>query len=210
MNQKRKRPNYTKEFKQDAIKLVTEQGYSCPEVGRRLDIPTSNVSRWVRLHRQEQQDLSEGGITRRELEAEVRRLKKQAASGVKTERTDVDQLIHEAEQLGDVKLVVKEIPGATPQVFRDLIDQLRRKAAPVAVLLAARDEEEGKVLLVAGLSRDLVERGGDAVKWVRQVAKLVQGGGGGRPDLAQAGGKNAEKLPEALAAARDVLEKLLS
>ena len=77
MNQKRKRPNYTKEFKQDAIKLVTEQGYSCPEVGRRLGIPTSNVSRWVRIHRQDQQDLSDGGVTRRELEAENRRLKKE-------------------------------------------------------------------------------------------------------------------------------------
>ena len=61
MSQKRKRPNYTKEFKQDAIKLVIEQGYSCPEVGRRLEIPTSNVSRWVRLHRKDQEDISESG-----------------------------------------------------------------------------------------------------------------------------------------------------
>ena len=77
MNQKRKRPNYTEEFKQDAIKLVTEQGYSCPEVGRRLDIPTSNVSRWVRLHRQDQEEILESGVTRRDLEAENRRLKKE-------------------------------------------------------------------------------------------------------------------------------------
>ncbi len=77
MNQKRKRPNYTKEFKQDAIKLATEQGYSCPEVGRRLGIPTSNVSRWVRQNRQDQQGLSDGGVTRREMEVEIRRLKKE-------------------------------------------------------------------------------------------------------------------------------------
>ena len=77
MNQRRKRPNYTKEFKQDAIKLVIEQGYSCPETGRRLGIPTSNVSRWVRLHRQDQQELSDGGVTRREMEVEIRRLKKE-------------------------------------------------------------------------------------------------------------------------------------
>jgi len=141
---------------------------------------------------------------------EIRRLKKQVASGAKTERIDVGQLIDEAEQLGEVKLVVREIPGATPQMLRDLIDQLRRKASPVAALLAARDEEEGKVLLVAGLSRDLVAQGGDAVKWIRQVAKLVQGGGGGRADLAQAGGKNVEKLPDALAAARGSLEKVLA
>ena len=77
MNQRRKRPNYTKEFKQDAIKLVIERGYSCPEAGRRLGIPTSNVSRWVRLHRQDQEDISESGVTRRDLEAENRRLRKE-------------------------------------------------------------------------------------------------------------------------------------
>ena len=77
MSQKQKRPNYTKEFKQDAIKLVIEQGYSCPEAGRRLGIPTSNVSRWVRLHRQDQEDISESGVTRRDLEAENRRLRKE-------------------------------------------------------------------------------------------------------------------------------------
>ena len=77
MNEKRKRPNYTKEFKQDAIKLVVEQRYSCPEVARRLGVAFSNVSRWVRQYRQDQLDLSEGGIPRKELEAEIRRLKKE-------------------------------------------------------------------------------------------------------------------------------------
>jgi alanyl-tRNA synthetase len=139
---------------------------------------------------------------------EIRRLRKQVASGAKLEQVGIDKLLAGAEHVGDVKLVAREIPDGTPQTFRDLVDQLRRKSAPVAVLLAAR-QEEGKVLLVAGLSRDLVERGGDAVKWVRQVAKLVHGGGGGRPDLAQAGGKDADRLPEALATARESLEALL-
>ena len=90
-----------------------------------------------------------------------------------------------------------------------MIDQLRRKIAPVAVLLANRQEEEKKVTLIAGLSRDLVDRGLDAVAWIRAVAPLVNGGGGGRPDMAQAGGKLPEKLPEALEAARAEIEKLL-
>ena len=77
MNEKRKRPTFTKEFKQDAIKLVVEQRYSCPETGRRLGVAASNISRWVRQYRQDQQDLSEGGITRKELEAENRRLIKE-------------------------------------------------------------------------------------------------------------------------------------
>ena len=77
MSEKRKRPNYTNEFKQDAIKLVVEQRYSCPEVARRLGVAASNVTRWVRQYRQDQLDLSEGGIPRKELEAEIRRLKKE-------------------------------------------------------------------------------------------------------------------------------------
>ena len=77
MNEKRKRPNYTKEFKQDAVKLVVEQRYSCPEAARRLGVAASNVTRWVRQYRQDQQDLSEGGIPRKELETEIRRLKKE-------------------------------------------------------------------------------------------------------------------------------------
>ncbi len=77
MKEKQKRPNYTKEFKQDAVKLVIEQRYSCPEVGRRLGVAASNVSRWVRQYREDQQDLSDGGVTRRDLEAENRRLKKE-------------------------------------------------------------------------------------------------------------------------------------
>ena len=77
MKEKRKRPNYKKVFKQDAVGLVIDQGYSGPEAARRLGIPTSNVTRWVRQYRQDQQDLSEGGITRKELEAENRRLKKE-------------------------------------------------------------------------------------------------------------------------------------
>ena len=77
MNEKRKRPHYPKQFKQDAVKLVVEQRYSCPEVGRRLGVAASNVTRWVRQYREDQQDLSDGGVSRRDLEAENRRLKKE-------------------------------------------------------------------------------------------------------------------------------------
>ena len=116
---------------------------------------------------------------------------------------------YEAAELGGVRVVVAEVPGG-PNELRQMIDRLRRKAAPVAVLLANRREEDQKVTLFAGLSRDLVGRGLDAVKWVRAAAAVVDGGGGGRPDMAQAGGKLPEKLPEALEAARGEIEKLLA
>lgn len=77
MNEKKKRPTYTKEFKEDAVKLVTEQGYPSLEVGRRLGINSSNISRWVRQFRQDQEDVAEGGVTRKELEEKIRRLEKE-------------------------------------------------------------------------------------------------------------------------------------
>jgi alanyl-tRNA synthetase len=139
---------------------------------------------------------------------EVRQLKKQVAAGPKGGAASVDRLAEEAASVGGVKVVIAEVPGG-PNDLRQLIDQLRRKAAPVAVLLANRQEEEQKVTLIAGLSRDLVERGLDAVAWVRAVSGIVGGSGGGRPDMAQAGGKIPAKLPEALEAARGEIEKLL-
>ena len=65
------------------------------------------------------------------------------------------------------------------------------------------------MMLVAGLSRDLVEKGGDSVAWVKAAAKKVQGGGGGRPDMAQAGGKKPEGIADALAEAKKVAEEML-
>ena len=77
MNEKRNHAKYTKEFKQDAIKLVIDHGYSTNETGRRLGINQSNVSRWVREYRRDEKELAEGGVPRKELEAEIRRLKKE-------------------------------------------------------------------------------------------------------------------------------------
>ena len=77
MSEKRNHSKYTKEFKQDAVNLVIEQGYSTNEVGRRLGINQSNVSRWVREYRRDEQELAEGGIPPKELEAEIRRLRKE-------------------------------------------------------------------------------------------------------------------------------------
>ncbi len=143
------------------------------------------------------------------LAREVRQLKKQAGSAPRAKGISVENLLASAVDVGGTRVVIHEVPGGDPDSLRELIDQLRRKAAPVAAMLASR-QDEGKVLLIAGLSRDLTQKGLDAVKWVRATAKLVQGGGGGRPDMAQAGGKDAEKLPEALKVARTNVEQMLA
>jgi len=77
MNERRKRAHYTKEFKEDAVKLVLEHGYSCRQAAQRLGVASSNVTRWVQMHRDEKREISECGVSRRELAAEMRRLRKE-------------------------------------------------------------------------------------------------------------------------------------
>ncbi len=73
----RKRQNYTREFKEDAVKLVVEEGYSATEAGRRLGVHQNNISRWVREYRLASETATEGGKSPRDLKDENRRLKKE-------------------------------------------------------------------------------------------------------------------------------------
>jgi alanyl-tRNA synthetase len=141
------------------------------------------------------------------LAKEVRELKKQLAAGAKQAGVSVEQLLAGAVDVGGVKIVVAEVPGGNAGTLREHIDQLRRKASPIAVLLGSR--EEGKVTLVAGISRDLQEQGLSASTWINSAAQIVGGRGGGKPDMAQAGGKEPDKLPQALDAARDAIRGLV-
>jgi alanyl-tRNA synthetase len=141
---------------------------------------------------------------------EVRQLKKQLVAGGRAGRVGLEQLLHDAIECSGAKVVIAEVPEASPQEMRELIDQLRRKASPIAVLLGNRNEEEKKVTLIAALSRELTAKGLDAVAWVRASASAVGGSGGGRPDMAQAGGKLPEMLPQAFADARTTIEKMLA
>ena len=79
--------------------------------------------------------------------------------------------------------------------LRDLSDQIRQSKQADAVLLGSVDD--GRAYLVVNLDSALVERGADAVAVIREAAKKIDGGGGGRPTLAEAGGKNPEGLAEA-------------
>ena len=142
------------------------------------------------------------------LRAEVDSLRKQLAQLTQSGGTSAASLLEQAETIGNTKVIVAEIPGANPNLLRQLIDQLRKKADSTAILFIAAAGED-KVLLVAGLSRDLVQRGLSAGNWVRDVAPEVGGGGGGKPDMAQAGGKHPEKIPAALETARTKIREML-
>lgn len=125
------------------------------------------------------------------LKQNLQKLSSQAAVGF------VDELLQNAIDVAGVKVIVHQAANWDADTMRSHLDQLRRKISPLAVLFGSGGD--GKVVLVAGLSKELVERGLSAGDWVKHASLVVGGGGGGRPDLAQAGGKFPEKLPQALA-----------
>ncbi|MEM9556758.1 MAG: alanine--tRNA ligase [Acidobacteriota bacterium] len=111
-------------------------------------------------------------------------------------RGHAETLLDQATTVGDTTVVVGEAPDAAPEQLREGIDWLRQKSGSAAVMLFA--PSGGKVVLLAGLTADLVERGLDARQVLREAGKIVGGGGGGKPDLAQGGGKKPEQVAAAI------------
>jgi alanyl-tRNA synthetase len=129
---------------------------------------------------------------------EVRETQRRAAQAqAKSASGMVDDLIASAQQVDDVKLIAQRVAGLPPQALRDLADVAVAKLGSGVVVLATT--EGGKVPIVAKVSKNLVERGVHAGNLLREVAKATGGSGGGRPDFAQGGGRDASRLDEALA-----------
>jgi len=141
------------------------------------------------------------------MQAEATALRQQIANLAQAGALTAEALLAGATDRGGAKIIVAEAPGANPNIMRQLIDQVRKSVSPSAVLLAS--VQDGKVVLVAGVSRDLVDKGVHAGQWVGAAAQACGGSGGGKPDMAQAGGKQPEKLAEALQAAREKIEGMM-
>jgi alanyl-tRNA synthetase len=109
--------------------------------------------------------------------------------------------------IAGVKLVAREVSGLDKDGLRALVDQHRDQIKSGVVVLAS--PSDGKVAIVVGVTPDLTKRV-PAGQIVKQLAPIVGGGGGGRPDFAEAGGKDASKIGEMLAASRGVVEKMLA
>ena len=129
-------------------------------------------------------------VRNRALEKELARLKAQLASG------GARDLLAEAQEVGGVKVLAARLDGADAKALREAVDQMKDKLGSGVVVLGA--VEDDKVRLVAGVTKDLTDRL-KAGNLIKPVAERVGGRGGGRPDMAQAGGNEPGRLDEALA-----------
>ena len=103
-----------------------------------------------------------------------------------------------------MKLLAAQLDGVDMNELRELGDQFKEKLGEGVVVLASGNE--GKVSLMATVTNGAMKQGAHAGNLVKAIAGLVGGGGGGRPNMAQAGGKNPEKAGEAIEAAAGILE----
>ena len=138
------------------------------------------------------------------LVGEVRELKKtksSSAAGV-----SADELLKRALDIAGIDVIVEVLPNAAPQEMRQLIDQMRKKSKrPLAAMLFSQVKDS--VAAVAGTSQDIKTLASD--KWIQAAAQQMGGSGGGRPHMAQAGGKDSKNLPKAKeVAVRFATEKL--
>jgi alanyl-tRNA synthetase len=138
-----------------------------------------------------------------ELRAELEQARKQVAKPQKP--AAAADVVYRTDEGG---IVIAEAKAVRGPALRDLSDQIRQSRKANAVLLGSIDD--GRAYLVVNLDKSLVERGADAVAVAREAGQKIGGGGGGRPDLAEAGGKNPDGLEEAFEAGKRALESALA
>ena len=136
----------------------------------------------------------------------TKQLKTAAKAGGPDTMAEARRLLEASERIGAAAVVVGRLSTTSVERAREAVDMLKKKAGSAAIVLAY--EEDGKVTLLAGVTDDLIKslKAGDIVK---TIAPIVDGGGGGKPQMAQAGGKNPAKIDDALAKARELIQSAL-
>jgi alanyl-tRNA synthetase len=183
------------------IEAVTGQG--AYEYVSQTDRMLRDVAALVKATRDDVEDKVRQLIERsRKLEKEIAGLKSKLASG------QGNDLSSSAVDVGGLKVVATRVDGADAPALRDAVDQLKNKLSSAAIVLGSVQEGD-KVVLIAGVTQDQIGRvkAGDLVNF---VAQQVGGRGGGRADLAQAGGNDPSKLDAALAGVADWIESKLT
>jgi len=176
-----------------ALEEVRRQRTAYSELVLRLGIRSGDYEQQLQKAEQLRQ-------RQNDLESEMRRLRMQLVSGAAAAGGAEESLVE------GVKILVREVPPAPANELRDMADTLRSKMGSGVVVIGTRSD--GNVSLVAAVSKDLTGRV-KAGELVKKLSAIVGGGGGGRPDFAQAGGKEPEKLPDALAAVGEAVREQL-
>ncbi|WP_156291152.1 alanine--tRNA ligase [Oceanobacillus salinisoli] len=139
---------------------------------------------------------------------EIKQLQKENESlSAKLANAESSSILDQVETIEGISLLAQQVQVKDMNQLRNMIDDLKQKLDSGIVLLAT--EKDGKVQLASGVSKDLVEKGFHAGKLIKQAAQICGGGGGGRPDMAQAGGKNPDKISEAIQYAKDYVLEIL-
>jgi alanyl-tRNA synthetase len=115
--------------------------------------------------------------------------------------------LDKCEKIGDASIVVGKLSPATAEQVRAAIDMLKKKAGSAVIVLGLAEAD--KATLFAAITDDLVSKIG-AADLLKQISPIIDGGGGGRPNMAQAGGKKPDKLDDALAKAVEVIKSKLA
>ncbi len=131
------------------------------------------------------------------LESEIKQARRELEQvRIEAANQSFKQKLDEVRDVSGVKVLSAHIPNADVDALRNLADQFRQKHPSGLVVLATVIND--KPSLIAAVTPDLIQRGLKAGDLIKRLAQVVGGGGGGRPDMAQAGGKDPEKLAEAL------------
>jgi alanyl-tRNA synthetase len=138
--------------------------------------------------------------TTRQLEKQLEALKRKSAG------SQAQDLLEGVRKVKDVSVVAAKVSGVDRENLRQMVDTLRQKLGSGVVVLASADD--GKVALITGVTKDLTPKL-HAGKIVQEIAKMVGGSGGGRPDLAEAGGKDASGIDQALSTVYSTIERML-
>lgn len=138
------------------------------------------------------------------LQEDIRGLERQILDMKRGQAANLSKdLLQKAEEIGGVKSLILSVKDMDAEGVKSLADDMAQQLKSGVVLLIT--ETEGKLILVGKSTEDLVKRGFHIGKMIREVAKVVGGGGGGRPDFAQAGGRDVTKIQDALAKAREMV-----
>ncbi|HET6842389.1 MAG TPA: alanine--tRNA ligase-related protein [Candidatus Angelobacter sp.] len=143
-------------------------------------------------------------------EAEIKKLQKELEQlRMKSAASSVSSAQERVREIQGVKVLAQRVENLDRNQMRTLVDNLRNKLGSGVVVLGSASQEDGKVALIVGVTKDLTSRV-PAGKVIKPVAEKVGGSGGGRPDMAEAGGKDPGQLDAALAEAYAVVESLLA